>query len=103
MCRPAESARLRKFASVVSGHKKVREKLLDLQRRLGREASKGAVLEGRDIGTVVFPNAKFKFFKSSEIWKTGQNLGFPNLEFHENEKNQNNCDNCFFQFQFSRP
>lgn len=51
-----------RLSSVVSRYQTVRAKLLDLQRRLGREAEKGAVLEGRDIGTVVFPDAPFKFF-----------------------------------------
>jgi CMP/dCMP kinase len=49
-------------ASVVSARPVVREKLLQLQRDLGRKAPKGAVLEGRDIGTVVFPDAEVKFF-----------------------------------------
>jgi CMP/dCMP kinase len=49
-------------ASVVSARPVVRRKLLGLQRRLGREAGQGAVLEGRDIGTVVFPDADVKFF-----------------------------------------
>jgi cytidylate kinase len=49
-------------ASVVSARPVVREKLLGLQRELGQKAPKGAVLEGRDIGTVVFPDAKVKFF-----------------------------------------
>ena len=49
-------------ASVVSARPVVREKLLELQRELGRSAPKGAVLEGRDIGTVVFPDAPVKFF-----------------------------------------
>jgi cytidylate kinase len=49
-------------ASVVSARPVVREKLLQLQRDLGRNAPKGAVLEGRDIGTVVFPDAEVKFF-----------------------------------------
>jgi cytidylate kinase len=49
-------------ASVVSARPVVREKLLGLQRELGRAAAKGAVLEGRDIGTVVFPDARVKFF-----------------------------------------
>ena len=49
-------------ASVVSARPVVREKLLELQRELGRGAQKGAVLEGRDIGTVVFPDAQVKFF-----------------------------------------
>ncbi len=49
-------------ASAVSARKPVRDGLLGLQRRLGRAAKKGAVLEGRDIGTVVFPDADLKFF-----------------------------------------
>ena len=49
-------------ASVVSARPVVRETLLELQRQLGRSAQKGAVLEGRDIGTVVFPDAQVKFF-----------------------------------------
>ncbi|HEY2027836.1 MAG TPA: (d)CMP kinase [Myxococcales bacterium] len=49
-------------ASVVSARGVVRERLLDLQRDLGRSAATGAVLEGRDIGTVVFPDAEVKFF-----------------------------------------
>jgi cytidylate kinase len=47
-------------ASVVSAHPGVREALLALQRSFGREG--GVVLEGRDIGTVVFPDAEVKFF-----------------------------------------
>jgi CMP/dCMP kinase len=49
-------------ASVVSARPVVRRKLLGLQRQLGRAAGQGAVLEGRDIGTVVFPDADVKFF-----------------------------------------
>ena len=41
----------------VSGRPVVREGLLALQRRLALEAPEGAMLEGRDIGTVVFPDA----------------------------------------------
>jgi CMP/dCMP kinase len=49
-------------ASVVSARAVVREKLLGLQRSLGLGAPRGAVMEGRDIGTVVFPEAPVKFF-----------------------------------------
>ena len=49
-------------ASVVSARPVVRQKLLQLQRDLGHAAPRGAVLEGRDIGTVVFPDAQVKFF-----------------------------------------
>lgn len=47
-------------ASDVSAHPEVRAALLDLQRQAGDRG--GVVLEGRDIGTVVFPDAEFKFF-----------------------------------------
>jgi CMP/dCMP kinase len=47
-------------ASDVSKHLDVREALLGIQRRLG--AHGGVVLEGRDIGTVVFPDAEVKVF-----------------------------------------
>ncbi|MFL5344684.1 MAG: (d)CMP kinase [Hyalangium sp.] len=49
-------------ASQVSSRPVVRSGLLALQRRLALEAEKGAILEGRDIGTVVFPDADAKFF-----------------------------------------
>ena len=47
-------------ASTVSAHKPVRDALLEMQRQAGRAG--GVVLEGRDIGTVVFPDADVKFF-----------------------------------------
>jgi cytidylate kinase len=47
-------------ASTVSAHRGVRDALLDLQRQAGQDG--GVVLEGRDIGTVVFPDADVKFF-----------------------------------------
>jgi cytidylate kinase len=47
-------------ASTVSAHPDVRAALLEMQRQAGRAG--GVVLEGRDIGTVVFPDADVKFF-----------------------------------------
>ncbi len=49
-------------ASKVSGRLAVRKGLLGLQRRLALGSERGAILEGRDIGTVVFPDADLKFF-----------------------------------------
>lgn len=50
-------------ASKVSARPVVRAGLLELQRRLALSPeNRGAVLEGRDIGTVVFPDADAKFF-----------------------------------------
>ena len=51
-------------ASRVSQHPAVREALLGLQRRLGAEG--GVVLEGRDIGTVVFPDAALKVYLTAD-------------------------------------
>jgi CMP/dCMP kinase len=48
------------MASKVSALKIVRARMLDLQRRMGQRGS--VVAEGRDIGTVVFPNAEVKVF-----------------------------------------
>jgi len=47
-------------ASEVSVHPPVREAMVALQRRLGGNG--GFILEGRDTGTVVFPDAEAKFF-----------------------------------------
>lgn len=49
-------------ASQVSSRPVVRAGLLQLQRRLALASPRGAILEGRDIGTVVFPDAQAKFF-----------------------------------------
>ncbi|MBC2696325.1 MAG: (d)CMP kinase [Desulfobacteraceae bacterium] len=48
------------MASAVSARPVVRKYLLDLQRNMGRK--KGVVFEGRDMGTVVFPDADKKFY-----------------------------------------
>lgn len=48
------------YASAVSAIPAVRRRLVEQQQRLGRE--RGGIMEGRDIGTKVFPGAPFKFF-----------------------------------------
>ncbi len=48
------------YASTASAKPSVRNYLLNLQRELGEQ--KGVVFEGRDMGTVVFPDADIKFF-----------------------------------------
>jgi cytidylate kinase len=52
-------------ASKISALAEVRQALLRLQRELGR--SGGVVLEGRDIGTVVFPDAEVKVFLTAPL------------------------------------
>ena len=51
--------------SAVSAIPEVREKMVIIQRRIAGEQN--CILEGRDIGTVVFPNAEFKFFLIADI------------------------------------
>jgi len=53
-------ARITRFVSDIAKIKKVREIMVKMQRELGRK--KDCVLDGRDIGTVVFPDAQKKFF-----------------------------------------
>ena len=55
------------MASAVSAKSIVREYLLGLQKDMGRE--KAAVFEGRDMGTVVFPDADVKFFLDASTRK----------------------------------
>ena len=53
-------------ASVVASHRSVRRALLDLQRNFAAQEP-GAVLDGRDIGTVVCPTADVKIFVTADL------------------------------------
>ncbi|NVO08710.1 MAG: (d)CMP kinase [Bacteroidales bacterium] len=52
------------YVSIVSAIPEVRELMVELQRKLGKD--KGIVMDGRDIGTVVFPNAELKIFMTAD-------------------------------------
>ncbi|MFI3320150.1 MAG: (d)CMP kinase [Rikenellaceae bacterium] len=56
----AVSERVSKVSSIAA----VREKLVALQQKMGHEG--GIVMDGRDIGTVVFPSAEIKLFMTAE-------------------------------------
>ena len=58
------------FTSCISARKPVREALLAMQRGMGKAG--GVILEGRDIGTVVFPDAEVKFFLSASAEERGR-------------------------------
>lgn len=49
-----------KYVSLISQIQHVRDKLVLIQQEIGR--NKNTIMDGRDIGTKVFPNAKLKFF-----------------------------------------
>ena len=58
------------MASAVSKSPAVRARLLTLQRELGK--SGGVVMDGRDIGTVVFPEADMKFYLDASVEERGR-------------------------------
>jgi CMP/dCMP kinase len=60
--------KISQMASYVSKFKYVRESLTRRQRSLGKEWSKKlpVIVEGRDIGTIVFPDVEFKFFVTAD-------------------------------------
>ena len=53
------------LASRVSSEKPVREALVASQRAVGRDGN--IVVDGRDAGTVIFPNARFKFYLDASV------------------------------------
>jgi len=57
--------RITRLVSDVAKIKEVRQIMVELQRKLGRQ--KDSVLDGRDIGTVVFPDADKKFYIDAEF------------------------------------
>jgi cytidylate kinase len=83
------SSEIDKISSVISSKKYLREKLSGFQRRFPKNFAKNrkfAIIEGRDIGTVIFPGAKYKIFiwadariraqrRFDQISKKGQKVG----------------------------
>ena len=65
-------------ASKVSSIPKVREYMVDLQRRMA--TSDDVIMEGRDITTVVFPNADYKFYLDASIEERANRRYKQNLE-----------------------
>ncbi len=73
------------FVSKIAEISEVRSKLVEQQQEMGK--SKGIVMDGRDIGTVVFPEAEFKIFMNAspqtraerrfkELTRNGANVTF---------------------------
>ena len=59
-------------ASIVAQIPEVRAELVDFQRNFAKNAKKGAVLDGRDIGTVICPDADLKLFIKASIEKRAE-------------------------------
>ena len=75
-------------ASSISAHPAVRVKMVEMQREIAKSMS--CVLDGRDIGATVLPDAKFKFYitadskiramrRFKELQERGENVGFEKL------------------------
>jgi cytidylate kinase len=82
-------------SSLVSVHPGVRVEMVARQREMGREG--GVVLDGRDIGTAVFPDAEVKFFldadpgerarrRLDELQATGSDVSFDAIEREVRER-----------------
>ncbi|MCD6098527.1 (d)CMP kinase [bacterium] len=63
--REIRSRSVSNLVSVVCQHRKVRELMVSLQRQLAKKG--GVVVEGRDIGTVVFPEADLKIYLDASL------------------------------------
>jgi cytidylate kinase len=57
--------RVSRYVSIISTYKGVRDWMIQLQRKIA--AQQRTVAEGRDIGTVVFPNARLKIFLTASL------------------------------------
>lgn len=79
------SLRVSNFVSKIAEISEVRSKLVEQQQEMGK--NKGIVMDGRDIGTVVFPNAELKIFMNAstqvkaqrrfgELTEKGQKVSF---------------------------
>ncbi|CAM3393428.1 (d)CMP kinase [Aequorivita lipolytica] len=70
------------FVSPIATIHEVRKKLVAQQQQMGLE--KGVVMDGRDIGTVVFPNAELKIFMNASAQERAQRRYKELLERSEN-------------------
>ncbi len=84
------SSEVDKVASIISAKKEVRNKLITFQRSFPKKYGHGlkfVIIEGRDIGTVIFPKANFKIFlwaaaevrakrRQEQLRKNGKNMSY---------------------------
>ncbi|MCX5695327.1 MAG: (d)CMP kinase [Candidatus Omnitrophica bacterium] len=74
--------RITQFVSEIAKIKEVRSVMVNLQRKLGEQGD--AVLDGRDIGTVVFPDAKIKFYIDADFKERVNRRHKESLELRQN-------------------
>ena len=66
--------------SVVAANPQVREAMVERQREMARQQPKGTVGEGRDIATVVFPNATLKVYLTATLAERSRRRGEEGVE-----------------------
>jgi cytidylate kinase len=66
--------------SVVAANPQVREAMVERQREMARQQPKGTVVEGRDIATVVFPNATLKVYLTATLAERSRRRGEEGVE-----------------------
>lgn len=78
--------------SKISKIKAVRQKMISIQREIGR--NKGVVMDGRDIGSVVFPNAELKLFVTASVEERARrrSLELKDVSFEDVLKNLKDRD-----------
>lgn len=85
--------------SQVSAIPEVREKMVEIQRKIG--SGKGVVMDGRDIGSIVLPDADLKFFMTADLEVRSRrrlkelqekNIGASYEEVYQNLKNRDYQD-----------
>ncbi len=94
-CDELHSLEVSRHVSDVSSVPEVREKLVALQREIGQR--RGVVMEGRDIGTVVFPDAELKIFLTADPTvrarrRFDQMEGVPLEQIEENIRTRDKAD-----------
>ena len=96
------------IASRASAEPEVRKKLTEMQRTIGNNGA--IVAEGRDMGTIVFPNAMHKFFldatpeeramrRQKQLEESGQKIGFQELLAQIQKRDRNDSSRSLAPLQ----
>ncbi len=96
------SSEVDNISSIISANKQVRNKLITFQRGFPKKyanKSKFVIIEGRDIGTIIFPKAKFKIFlwaalevrakrRCEQLRKNGKNVSYTRIFSEINDRDR---------------
>ena len=92
------SEKISKLASQISQSSEVRKSLVNYQRNFANNPPKGigSIIDGRDIGTIIIPNAEVKFFIDADVkiraFRRNQQLKLGSLEYSNTVENMRKRD-----------